>query len=115
MQPCCSVHNEASKLPLSTEEMNCGDLASRVRVSYQFITCPRYLGRLASVPRVFLVRSIISGTVIKPNSLATWREFKSSPMLVGETRAAIFRGSSCPLSGISQWCSAVEDLGKQRQ
>src|SRR3984957_999319 len=101
--------------PLSTEENNWGDRGSRVRVFYQLRKWPRCLGMPASVSSVCRVSCNISGTVRYPNAQADWRAFNNSPRLVGETRAAMAGGSSCTLSGISQWCSAVENSEKYRQ
>ena len=62
--PWSKVQSEATRFPLSTEEMKKGGFGSRVRVSYQFMRWPRYLGRRSMVPIVFCVSSTNSGTVI---------------------------------------------------
>src|ERR1700733_7839432 len=101
--------------PLSTEETNCGERGSSVRVSYQLSRWPRCLGMLASVSSVWRDSCNVSGTVRYPSAQADWRAFNRSQRWVGETRAATAGGSSCMLSGINQWCSAVENSEKYRQ
>src|ERR1700722_10156854 len=79
MDPCCRVQSEASKFPLSTEETNWGANGGRVRVSYQFRTCPPCFFRLDTVANVLRDCAANSGTVRYPNSEATCRALRRKP------------------------------------